>query len=285
MDDCFLIQGNISILRNSVPIRFVHRKNTDTPENHKLHINNYLEVYVYVQGNHQYMVENKIYSLQRGDIILISPREVHKALPLESCMYERFYLLVDERCFDDFVYNPLSALLKPCANMENLISPQPEIRKRILDLLYGISDCFTKDENRQTQALGLVLQLLDLCIRQRMHTAPSENAVASVPQLLEKILFYVAENTASIQSTVQIADALGISSQYLSSYFSKHIGTPLSVYVQTKKIALAKDLLDQGADVTGACFESGFNDCSYFIRIFKKHVGVTPLRYQQALSK
>ena len=90
MEGDFLIQGDIAVMRESVPIRFVHHKNMDRPENHVLHINSYLELYVFVEGNHQYIVEDRLYELQRGDIVLIHPREVHKALPLERCRYERF---------------------------------------------------------------------------------------------------------------------------------------------------------------------------------------------------
>lgn len=284
MED-FWIQGNIATMRDAVPIRFAHRKSMDKQDNHVLHLNNYLEVYVFVQGNHKYIVEDKIYELRRGDMILITPREVHKALPLEDCLYERFYLLVDERCVDGLVHNPLTPLMNPGPHISNLISPEPEVREQVLQLLYGISDCFAQGENRQTQALGFVLQLLDICNRQRAKKQPTADYTAPVPELLEKILSYVAENTASIESAAQIARVLGVSPQYLSSYFSKHIGTPLSIYIQAKKIALAKDLLDKGADVTGACFESGFNDCSYFIRVFKKHVGVTPFHYRQTLRK
>ena len=56
-------------------------------------------------------------------------------------------------------------------------------------------------------------------------------------------------------------------------------------WIQAKKIALAKDLLDKGADVTEACYECGFNDCSYFIRVFKKYVGMTPLTYKNSLTR
>ena len=76
-----------------------------------------------------------------------------------------------------------------------------------------------------------------------------------------------------------------MTSQYLSSYFSKQVGTPLKAYIQTKKVARAKDLLDKGSDVTQACYDCGFNDCSYFIRTFKKHVGMTPLTYKLGIEK
>ena len=51
---------------------------------------------------------------------------------------------------------------------------------------------------------------------------------------------------------------------------------------QAKKITLAKDLLDRGADVTTACYECGFNECSYFIRVFRKYVGMTPRKYRES---
>lgn len=285
MTDNFMIQGNIATLRDAVPVRLVHRKSEDNPENHVLHINNYLEVYVYVQGNHQYIVENKIYGLQRGDIILIYPREVHKALPLGTCLYERFYLLVDERCLDALALNPLTDIMKPSDHTGNLISPDPKMRERILGLLYGMSDCFMNGQNRQTQALGLLLQLMDMLAQLRSRSQPVPVGIVPVPELLKKILAYVAENTSSIQTTAQIADALGVSPPYLSSYFCKCIGTSLKIYVQAKKVALAKDLLDKGANVTEACFDSGFNDCSYFIRVFKKYVGITPLSYRKMLCQ
>ncbi len=285
MPDTFMIRGSIPAVRDSVPIRFVHHRNWDKPENHVLHLNNYLELYVYVEGNHHFIVENKLYELHRGDVILINPREVHKALPLESGIYERFYLLLDVHCLDGMVCNPLTHILNLPQHMGNLLSADPEHREQLLGLLYDLSDCFSKERDRQVRALGLILQLLDLCNNQLAREQSAQGRIVPVPQLLERILAYVAENTATIQTTTQVAEALGLSSQYLSAYFSKHIGTPLKIYIQAKKVALAKELLNRGADVTQACFDSGFNDCSYFIRVFKKYVGVTPLRYQQSLYR
>lgn len=280
MSDGFRIQGDIAVMRDAVPIRFVHHKNTDKPENHVLHINSYLEVYVFVEGNHQYIVEDRLYDLQRGDVILIHPREVHKALPLETGVYERFYLLIDIDSFTGMAADPLKPILKALPKAGNRIRPDEKTREELLSLLYSISGGVRRQEG-QLGAVAAVLRVLDICTRQLQAGQPEAEEVKAVPELLEKILGFVAANTASIQTTAQIADELGLTPQYLSAYFSHHIGTPLKIYVQAKKIALAKDLLDRGADVTRACFDSGFNDCSYFIRVFKKYVGMTPLRYRQ----
>lgn len=280
MEDKFRVKGDIAVMRDTVPIRFVHHKNMDKPENHVLHLNSYLELYVFVEGNHQYIVEDRLYRLERGDVILIHPREVHKALPLERCSYERFYLLIDIDSFAGMAADPLAPILKALPTAGNRIRPDEKTREELLSLLYSISGGLRRREG-ELGAVAAVLRILDICTRQLQTGQPEAVAVKVVPELLEKILGYVAANTAAIQTTAQIADALGLTPQYLSAYFSRHIGTPLKIYVQAKKIALAKDMLDRGADVTGACFDSGFNDCSYFIRVFKKYVGMTPLRYRQ----
>lgn len=278
----FSIKDNIATLHGTVPIQFVHRQSDDKPENHMLHINNYLELYVFVKGNHQYIVGNHIYELKRGDMILISPREVHKALPLEDgCSYERFYLLVDEHCLDGIEENPLPHILHALPQKGNLISPLPEVKEQILQLLYEISSTVKSGSGTSVGNFGTILKLMEICLRELSASHPTENAITAAPELLAKILVYVDKNIATLQTTEQVACALGISPQYLSTYFSKKLGTSLKIYIQAKKVALSKDLLEQGASVTTACFDSGFNDCSYFIKVFKKHTSFTPMQYQK----
>ncbi|MBE6549952.1 MAG: helix-turn-helix domain-containing protein [Ruminococcaceae bacterium] len=284
MEETFWLDANIIAMRESVPIRFAHHKNIDKPENHVLHINNYVEIYVYVSGNHNYVVENSLYELNRGDIIIINPREVHKALPLTETMYERFYFLVDEHTFDSMYQNPLSQILNKSTDIDNLISLDDKTRKDVLNMLYEISNCFQNGRDDQLRAFSFFLRVLDE-INQQLRRASSFGGNAThTPELLGKILTYVAEHTSEIQTTTEISSALGLTPQYLSSYFSKHIGTTLKMYIQAKKIALAKDLLAKGADVTQTCYDCGFNDCSYFIKVFKKYVGMTPLTYKQKIG-
>jgi YesN/AraC family two-component response regulator len=53
-------------------------------------------------------------------------------------------------------------------------------------------------------------------------------------------------------------------------------------FILNERIRHAKKLLkDPGIQVNQVCFESGFDDCNYFIRLFKKLEGITPKQYQQ----
>lgn len=278
----FHIDANMNIMRGAIPIRFSHHKSVDKPENHVLHLNNYVEIYIYVFGNHNYIVENNLYELKRGDIIVINPREVHKALPLCETLYERFYFLIDRNTFDGMNFDPLARILNKPPHMGNLVSFDDKTCQSILNMLYEISDCFFNGRNDQLRAFGYLMRILDEIDRYLKNGCPSDGDITQTPELLRKILVYVSKHTKDLQAITEISDALGVTPQYLSSYFSKQIGTPLKTYIQAKKIALAKDLLDKGADITWTCYECGFNDCSYFIKIFKKYVGKTPMAYKKS---
>jgi AraC-like DNA-binding protein len=284
MDQKIQIDANMNIMRDAMPIRFSHRKSLDKPENHTLHLNNHVEIYIYVSGNHNYIVENNLYELKRGDIIVINPREVHKALPLSEAVYERFYFLIDCNAFDGMNFDPLARILKRPPHIGNLISFDDKTRQRIVDILYEISNCFCDGRNDQLQAFGYFIQILDEIDRYLENDYPSSGDITQTPELLKKILIYVAMHTKEIQTISEISNALDITPQYLSSYFSKQVGTPLKTYIQAKKIALAKNFLDKGADVTWTCYECGFNDCSYFIKIFKKYVTKTPMEYKKEMT-
>lgn len=285
MQEKIWIDAEIAATDRAAPIRFAHHKNIDRPENHVLHINNYIEIYVYVSGDHRYIVENALYDLKRGDIIVINPLEVHKALPQGEGLYERFYFIIDCDALDAMALRPLDPILGKAPERGNLISLGDEAREKVLGMLYEIADCLSGGKNDQLTAFSLFLRILSEINAYLAKEDPPSYDVAHTPMLLKKILLYVAEHTAEIDTTAKVAEALSVTPQYLSTYFNKYTGTSLKIYIQAKKIALAKVLLDKGADVTQACYDCGFNDCSYFIKVFKKYVGVTPLVYKQRVER
>jgi AraC-like DNA-binding protein len=64
--------------------------------------------------------------------------------------------------------------------------------------------------------------------------------------------------------------------------FKQEFGYSPNEYILKEKIKLAKEYLKDSANqVTQACYMAGFNDLNYFIRAFKKEVGLTPKAYQQ----
>ena len=55
--------------------------------------------------------------------------------------------------------------------------------------------------------------------------------------------------------------------------FKKQTGITIKEFMNTRKITKAKQMLSEGADIMGLCYECGFNDYSTFYKAFKKLTG------------
>ncbi len=73
----------------------------------------------------------------------------------------------------------------------------------------------------------------------------------------------------------------GRSKSYISHMFKKQCGMTLRTYCNNLKLRDAKKLLEStDISVTSIALDTGFNDVSYFIYLFRKKFGVSPLKYR-----
>lgn len=82
-------------------------------------------------------------------------------------------------------------------------------------------------------------------------------------------------------SEQSVADEIGISISYFSTSFKSETGQGFSEYLTSIRIQTALELLDSGEKnlhkISQAC---GFQDYSYFSKVFKKKVGMPPKNYR-----
>lgn len=272
---------SIDVSKKLQPITFCYSKSSESPKDHVLHINQFYEIYIYIRGDTDYIVRDSYFPLKYGDIIIVNPYEVHKAVLKSDDLYERFYFLVPTKTFSEFVFDPLEKIISNTFQKKHLISLDKDVKKRIVDLLYQMVDVLTNDcrESGQMLAYGMFLQFITMISNSAFETASARTGV--LPQIIWDILKYIDANLTQIESVEEIATHFNLSGPYLSTTFKSAIGTSVIKYIQTRRIAYAKTMLWEGKSVTEACYESGFHDCAYFIKIFKQHTGMTPLKYKK----
>lgn len=78
-----------------------------------------------------------------------------------------------------------------------------------------------------------------------------------------------------------VAAELHVSPQYLSNLFSRYADMSFIEYLTNRRMNYAITALQNGANVTEACFQSGYRNLSHFIRSFKKKYGITPAKFQR----
>lgn len=103
-----------------------------------------------------------------------------------------------------------------------------------------------------------------------------------ISSTLKPAIDYIYKNKSENITVESMAKVCHISQSYFSRLFSKEMGDSFSNYISKLKINWAKELLEESdMSVSQVSDELGFNEPGYFIKIFKKHEGVTPSVYRK----
>ena len=78
-----------------------------------------------------------------------------------------------------------------------------------------------------------------------------------------------------------LSSEFAVSKYHLERLFKESTGVSIRKYIITRRIMMARRLLEKNNCVTEVCDQVGFNNLSHFIRTFKKIVGVPPKQYSK----
>lgn len=126
------------------------------------------------------------------------------------------------------------------------------------------------------RATTALLSLVELACRSWNHqqAGRAERCVAQAEE-------YLRERFATVESLREVAEAVGLSADYLRHEFRRQRGCSLIDYVTTLRVDRARTLLVHSRlplkQIATLC---GFRDEYYFSRVFQRRTRTTPARYR-----
>lgn len=249
---------------------FMIKRSTLYRKNHvheiELHSHRELEIYINLSGDVSFLVENELLPVERGDAIISRPHETHHCVYRSDAEHNLFWLLIDTDQNKE-IFAPLLSQLP-----SHFISLSPNGKETLVDLCYKLMEQGISDLERYR----LLFQLLAL-----LSATPDNIPKSATPPDLSAALDHIDKYITQPMKISDLAAALYLSESTLQRRFRQYLQiTPLD-YVQKKKMILAERLLAQGSSVLDAGLAVGFSDNSYFIQLFRRFYGMTPLEYKK----
>lgn len=238
-------------------------------DHEKPHIHDSYEIYVNVSGDVAFLVNNSLYPVQKGDVVVTRPGDVH------ICVYQS---AIEHACFCFWLQCPDDSPLISFAkrnDFTNFIRYSDDTKRELLRLLYRLKDA--EDTKREPARSAYLFRLLTLFAEGEQ----TELEHATLPVDMQRVLDYINDHYTQLHCVEDIVNATHVSGSTLNRWFRAHLQLSPHKYVEALKLSYAQRLLIEGVSVTETCNRSGFSDCSRFISIFKNKFGQTPLQYQK----
>ena len=105
-----------------------------------------------------------------------------------------------------------------------------------------------------------------------------------IDPIIKKIIQYVEKNYQNKITLESISSELGYHKNYFSTLFKKTMDISFTKYLNNVRISHACNILQYNS-MAETCEKCGFSDESYFIKIFKETLGITPLQYVKQIQK
>lgn len=208
-----------------------------------------------------------------GDVIMANPGEMHDGMPLDSNPRRWRMIYIDP-------------VLAAGEVEEETVRPveivRPVARDQLLAGLFSrLFVCLTDPESdRLARDESLLRSLMHILWK---HGAKPPASLGPSPCVAKAIQRLNANPEASV-SLAELAALSGVSRFQLLRGFTREVGITPHAYLLQRRVCLARRLLASGQTPARVAIEAGFADQSHMIRAFVRHLGITPSRYQAALS-
>ena len=156
----------------------------------------------------------------------------------------------------------------------------------IAESVHGIILEMIRQDDNPLVRTRLLLQIFEiLCQHMPLRNDAGASFARKEHTPLHRIIGWTEEHYMEPIRLEQAAAAIGFTRTYFCTWFRLNTGLTYVQYLNLLRVNNACRLLVQTESISSACYNSGFQDMSYFIQVFKKLQGCTPKTYVRNYQK
>lgn len=243
----------------------------------EFHWHQFYEIEYVLEGECVQHINHEECTLRKGSITLLTPDDFHKIDLIEGSRLR----VINIRFSEHFIGDEIKSLLQGHAYEPLHIALDEREHtnmRRYTDCLMEENICTGMHKELAIRSIltCIILNILRSKASGEAHTTPSKPLLN-----IQQSLAFIRRNFRDTISLDSVAQESGLTPNYFSEYFHKAMGICYKQYVINLRLNYAVWLLTgSDMDVTGICFESGFDTLPNFYKSFKRRYGISPRKYR-----
>lgn len=252
------------------------------------HWHSELEFIYLAEGEAVFTVDDKDIQIQAGECIFVNSGQLHSGVSkTETSAYfsvvfsTEFLTNAFDAChkfFDGIKTNKYKII-------EHFGSQSSSQSKVIFELKEIIEELTDKPLAYELSVKSKLLSIFSIIFRNALYTAMPDNQKSLTAyrkhNILKQILGYIYQNYNRKIRLTEISEAVNLTPHYLCKFFKEMTDMRIVDYINHYRIETASSLLKVSTlSVTDIALECGFDNISYFNRVFKKQNACTPTEFR-----
>ena len=225
-----------------------------------------------VKGAVHYTLNGKTTKLSKNSFFLLSPNENNSYITSKSSPAKYYWISFYGKNFINY-------LKKIDFDLQNgYIKTSSKAIKRFKNLFF--SNFILSPEDKRVTDIYFSNNFLELLLlmRKEINTTKTSLSISKPQNHLTNILQYIQEHFTDSDITLDsISKAIYLNPNYISSILKTSIGISFRAYINRLRIEYAIRLIQEtDLSINEIATKSGFNDFSYFTKVYKKYNHITP---------
>lgn len=252
-----------------------------------LHWHNDMELVVIKKGEGIVGVNLVSYEVKAGDVVFILPGQLHSIKQKENAVmeYENIIFKIDmlksvgmDIC--DMQY--IQPLFTGNMDFPPLMNKKCEYYAAVAPLIEQIDRmCHVRPVGYQLAVKGFLFQIIFQVITNTSVHRLQAGRIRSLDKV-KQVLTYIEENYARPISIDEIAKVCHYSKSHFMKFFKENMGMGFIQYLNEHRLEVASQMLLKTSDnILDIAEKTGFDNLSYFNRMFKRKYGVTPGQFRK----
>lgn len=245
----------------------------------EFHAHDFLELYYFLDGSVTYYIEDQVYDLCPGDLLIIPAGKMHRpVIANEHAAYERMVLWITPQYLQsiDSPAGDLQKNLQKVGEHGYCVPFRGDETVFVTALLKKLLYMQKNDTDPKFCAGAVELYLWTIFRSYGVIDTTHRNETQAIPQVIR----YITEHFSEPLTLEDIAAEFFVSKSYLNRHFKAYTNSTVYAYIMVLRLTHARRMLREGIPAVEAGRECGFSDYSTFYKAFKTQTGLSPQQFK-----